>query len=189
MANFTVLYDACVLYPAPLRDLLMELALSNLYRAKWSNRIHDEWIRNVLKSRPDLAIDKLERTKELMNLHVLDSLVENFEEVEQVLNLPDANDNHVLAAAIVSSSDVIVTFNLKDFPDDHLIKYGIEAQHPDHFLMHLADLDLSAFLTALKNTRSRLKNPPKSIDEYLNILKQQRLIKTVSLLEEHKTAI
>ncbi len=42
MIQFTVLYDACVLYPAPLRDLLMELALSDLYRAKWSNRIHDE---------------------------------------------------------------------------------------------------------------------------------------------------
>ena len=26
MANFTVVYDACVLYPAPLRDLLMRLA-------------------------------------------------------------------------------------------------------------------------------------------------------------------
>jgi len=26
-SNFTVIYDACVLYPAPLRDLLMHLAL------------------------------------------------------------------------------------------------------------------------------------------------------------------
>ena len=81
MANLTVLYDACVLYPAPLRDLLMELALSDLYRAKWSNRIHDEWMRNVLKSRPDLSKDKLERTRQMMNDHVLDSLVENFEDI------------------------------------------------------------------------------------------------------------
>ena len=27
-SHFTVVYDACVLYPAPLRDLLMRLALS-----------------------------------------------------------------------------------------------------------------------------------------------------------------
>jgi hypothetical protein len=31
--RFTVLYDACVLYPAPLRDLLLRLALTDLYRA------------------------------------------------------------------------------------------------------------------------------------------------------------
>ena len=189
MANLTVLYDACVLYPAPLRDLLMELALSDLYRAKWSNRIHDEWMRNVLKSRPDLSKDKLERTRQMMNDHVLDSLVENFEDIEQALNLPDPNDHHVLAAAIVSSSNVIVTFNLKDFPQTQLAQYNIEAQHPDLFLLQLADLDPVIFLTAVKNTRLRLKNPPKSVDEYLSILKQQRLLETVEFLEMHKKEI
>jgi hypothetical protein len=33
-SNFTALYDACVLYPAPLRDLLMQLALTDLFRVK-----------------------------------------------------------------------------------------------------------------------------------------------------------
>lgn len=32
--HFTVIYDACVLYPAPLRDLLMRLAMTDLYRAR-----------------------------------------------------------------------------------------------------------------------------------------------------------
>jgi hypothetical protein len=53
VSNFTAVYDACVLYPAPLRDLLMELALTDLFRARWSEEIHKEWIRNVLKNRPD----------------------------------------------------------------------------------------------------------------------------------------
>ena len=48
-SNFTVIYDACVLYPAPLRDFLMHLALTDLFRACWTNTIHDEWIRNVLR--------------------------------------------------------------------------------------------------------------------------------------------
>lgn len=38
--SFIVVYDACVLYPAPLRDLLMHLALTDLFRAKWTNKIH-----------------------------------------------------------------------------------------------------------------------------------------------------
>jgi hypothetical protein len=43
VAGFVAVYDACVLYPAPLRDLLMHLALSGLYHARWTERIHREW--------------------------------------------------------------------------------------------------------------------------------------------------
>ena len=49
MANFTVIYDANVLYPAPLRDFLMRLALTDLFRARWTEEIHDEWIRNLIR--------------------------------------------------------------------------------------------------------------------------------------------
>lgn len=55
-SSFTALYDACVLYPAPLRDFLVQLALTDLFRAKWTDQIHEEWIRNVLKNRQDLTI-------------------------------------------------------------------------------------------------------------------------------------
>ncbi len=76
MNRFTVLYDACVLYPAPLRDLLLRLALTDLYRARWSEAIHEEWIRAVLRNRPDLSRQQLERTRALMNAHVRDALVD-----------------------------------------------------------------------------------------------------------------
>jgi hypothetical protein len=72
MASFTALYDACTLYPAPLRDLLMHLALTDLFRARWSDQIHDEWIGSVLEDRPDLRREQLERTRALMNAHVRD---------------------------------------------------------------------------------------------------------------------
>jgi hypothetical protein len=45
MANLTVVYDACVLYPAALRDFLMWLAFTNLVKARWTEEIHDEWMR------------------------------------------------------------------------------------------------------------------------------------------------
>jgi hypothetical protein len=35
----TVVYDACVLYPAPLRDLLMHLALLDLVHARWTESL------------------------------------------------------------------------------------------------------------------------------------------------------
>ena len=73
MTKLIVVYDACVLYPAPLRDLLMWLALSNLFQAKWTEKIHQEWMQNVLKNRPDLTFSQLNRTRELMNEHIDDS--------------------------------------------------------------------------------------------------------------------
>src|SRR6266496_859551 len=75
MARFTVVYDANILYPAPLRDLRMRLAMTDMFRARWTNDIHDEWIRKVLKIRHDLTRTQLERTRELMNAHVRDCVV------------------------------------------------------------------------------------------------------------------
>jgi len=136
-ARFTVVYDACVLYPAPLRDLLMHLALSDLFRARWSDRIHDEWIRNVLANRPDLTATQLQRTRALMNAHVRDCLVDGFDQLVPAVQLPDPDDRHVVAAALHSGANLIVTFNLKDFPASALQTYNLAAQHPDDFIVLL----------------------------------------------------
>ena len=73
--------DASVLYPAPLRDLLLELALADFYRAKWSDAVHDEWIRALRRRRPDIPGTRLERTRRLMDAHVRDALVSGFEDL------------------------------------------------------------------------------------------------------------
>jgi hypothetical protein len=182
VSNFTALYDACVLYPAPLRDLLMYLAVTDLFRAKWTDAIHEEWIQSVLNDRPDLTRDKLERTRDLMNAHVRDCLVTGYEALIPSLTLPDPDDRHVLAAAIVSGTDVIVTFNLKHFPDEALKPFGIEAQHPDDFLTYQLDLAPNVVCAAAKRQRESLKNPPKTVEEYLQALERQGLAQTVSVL-------
>jgi predicted nucleic acid-binding protein len=183
MANFTVIYDSNVLYPAPLRDLLMRLALTDLYRARWTEDIHKEWMRNVLENRPDLTREQLERTRDLMNAHVRDCLVEGYQELIPSLELPDPDDRHVLAAAIRASADVIVTFNLKHFPAGRVAQYGVEAQHPDEFVIHLFDLNQAKVCAAAEEQRRSLRNPPKAVDEFLDILLRQGLPQTVLLLK------
>lgn len=185
MAGFTAFYDANVLYPAELRNLLMHLALIGLFRAKWSADVHEEWISNLLKKRPDLTRDKLERTRTLMDKHAVDALVTGYEDLIPGLQLPDPNDRHVLAAAIRGHADVIVTMNLRDFPADIIGSFGIEAQHPDEFVLHLLDLALGAVVAAAQNHRQSLKNPPKTAAEYLETLERQGLTQTVSVLREH----
>lgn len=185
MPNFTAILDACVLYPAPLRDFLMELALTDLFRARWTDEIHDEWIRNLLENRPDLRPDQLERTRTLMNLHVRDCLVTGYEDLISGLNLPDPEDRHVLAAAIRCGAAVIVTFNLRDFPLDVLQAYGCEAQHPDDFIAHLFDLNPHKVFRAAENQSRRLKNPPRTFDECLDAILRCGLPQSVSLIREY----
>ena len=182
MSQFTALFDACVLYPAPLRDLLMELALTDLFRAKWTNEIHDEWIRNLLKNRPDLTLERLQITRDKMNLHIQDSLVENYQSLIPLLALSDQDDRHVLAAAICARADVIITFNLSVFPPESLEIYGIEAQHPDEFISHLIDLAPPLVYKAIQEIQTRLKNPPRTINELLKTYEDLGLIKTVAAL-------
>ncbi len=81
--------DVCVLYPAPLRDLLLSLAAASLYRAKWSQQIHDGWTRNLLENRPDLDPERLRTTCTRMNTAVPDSLVTGYEDLIGSLQLPD----------------------------------------------------------------------------------------------------
>lgn len=183
MANFIALYDANVIYPAALRDLLMRLALTDLYRAKWSNDIHNEWIRNLLAKRPELDPKDLERTRDLMNLHVRDSLATGYQDLIPALELPDPDDRHVLAAAIVSNADVIVTFNLRDFPAEALAAYGIEAQHPDEFVMHLVDLNETAVLEAVKRQLAALKKPAVTSDMLAGRLRDQGLAEFAAHLQ------
>ncbi|PIG93468.1 PIN domain-containing protein [Gloeocapsopsis sp. IPPAS B-1203] len=184
MANFTAVYDACVLYPAPLRDLLMWLALTDLFKARWTDEIHGEWIRNVLKERPDLTLEQLTRTKTLMNSNVRDSLVTGYESIIPSLQLPDSGDCHVLAAAIRCNADVIITFNLKDFPSDSLEPYGVEAQHPDEFIRHLLDLNPRVVCEVVERQRRNLKKTPKTREEHLDTLFQLGLPQSVSMLWE-----
>jgi len=178
------LYDACVLYPAPLRDLLMHLAVAGACQARWSERIHDEWIRNVLANRLDLRAEQLARTRELMNAHALDAIVTEFEPLIPTLTLPDPDDRHVLAAAIKGSVEVIVTYNLRDFPTEALTPYGLEALHPDAFITQLIELDASAVCLAVNRQRASLRNPSKTVQEMLDLYTNQRLVDTVARLHD-----
>lgn len=188
MASFTAFYDASVLYGSQLRNLLMHLALTGLFRAKWSHGVHEEWMRSLLRNRPDLTREKLERTKMLMDKHAQDALVTGYEDLVDGLHLPDPDDRHVLAAAIRGRADVIVTFNLGDFPAATLAPFGIEAQHPDDFIRHLMDLSAGLVLSAARRHQESLKSPAKTVKEYLGMLESEGLTETVSVLRDYMTS-
>ena len=167
-----------------LRNALLWLTLTDLFKARWTDQIHNEWIRNVSKNR---GIDKkvLERTRDLMDANVRDCKVYGYDYLIPSLSLPDENDRHVLAAAIRSSSDAIVTSNLKDFPSSELQKYNIEAIHPDDFILYQFDFDAGAVIKAFRNQRASLRNPPFDQGQFLDCLSKQQLPQTVSELRKY----
>jgi hypothetical protein len=181
---FVVLYDACVLYPAPLRDLLVRLANTGVVRARWSAAILDECFRNILENRPELKPEALQRTRELMTRAVPDCMVTGFEQLTDGLVLPDADDRHVLAAAIRAGAQAIVTFNLDDFPAERLQPYNIEAKHPDEFVIDTIDLSPGRVAAVIAEQAAALRNPPRSTAELLDTLRDQGLVRSVAKLRE-----
>lgn len=184
-ARYTAILDACVLYPASLRDLLLSLARDGLYHARWSEEIETEWVRNLLLKRPELDEDRLRRTCALMAQAVPDSLVTGWQGVVGSLpDLPDPDDGHVLAAAICGHADAIVTFNLDDFPAAVLAPFGVEAQHPDDFLLNQLDLNPIAALKSIKAMRVRWRKPPVAALELAVSLERLGLPMTAARLRE-----
>src|SRR5262245_39324122 len=113
---FIVVYDASVLYPSALRDLLIRIAQMGLVQARWTEEILDETFNALMRDRPDLDPARLDRTRTLMGTAVRDWKVVGYEPLVDALKLPDPDDRHVLAAAIRARAQVIVTANLRHFP-------------------------------------------------------------------------
>ena len=188
MSKFTVVYDACVLYPAPVRDALLRLALTDLFKAHWTNQIHDEWMAALVRGGKHQR-NKLEQVRVLMDAHVRDALVSGYESLIEMLDLPDPNDRHVLAAAIRCNADAIVTFNLKDFPAEKLADYGIDALHPDDFIYYQIDMAPAVCCAAFRRQRLALRNPPYSVSDFLATLQKQQLPQTVSRLRAFEQSL
>lgn len=186
MSHYTALLDANVLYPAPMRDVLMQLAVTDIFKAKWSDDIHREWIDALMRNEPHRDRAVLEQTRDLMNQATRDCLVTGYQTIISSLELPDPDDRHVLAAAIVGRCDVIVTQNLKDFPEAVLEPFGISTLHPDVFLSNHLALAPGLFCSALRRVRARLKNPPYTAEDYLVGLTRQGLVVTAAELEQFK---
>jgi len=105
--SFVVLYDANVLYPSTLRDLLIRIAQAGLVQAKWTDQILDEVFRNLTVNRPDLDPQKLARTGNQINPVAVEAMNEVGIDItgEQPKKLTDD---------AVAASDVVITMGCGD---------------------------------------------------------------------------
>jgi predicted nucleic acid-binding protein len=179
---FVVLYDANVLYPSTLRDLLIRVAQAGLVQAKWTDQILAEVFGTLTANRPDLDPQNLARTRELMNKALRDCLVTGYEPLIEAVDLLDPDDRHVLAAAIKARAQVIVTNNLKDFPKSVLEAWDMEAKSPDDFILDQIDLSRETVYSSVQRIADSRANPPATFADVLTMLERDGLVEASAAL-------
>ncbi len=183
---FVVVLDACVLYPFSLRDTLLRFAEAEAYALRWSDAILDEVLRNLVKNG---AMDHSgaawleQQMREAFEdavvpaaaIQALEGAMEN-----------DPKDRHVLAAAVASNAAVIVTKNLRHFRDCHLEPHGVEAQHPDEFLVNAFGLSPQLALGIVRGQAEDLtldgQRPDERYAELLQMLEKAGVPQFVAAL-------
>jgi hypothetical protein len=180
-----VVYDACILYPFHLRNIVVQAAVDGLVDARWTDAIHDEWMRNLLANTPGLSAERLAATKHLMDIALPEATVAGYEKHIQAVTLPDPDGRHVIAAAIEAGASNIVTWNLRDFPVGELKRHGLVRQTPDAFLVSIYERASDMLVDSLANARRNLSQSRVSAAGFIDILREQRLTKLAAQIAKH----
>lgn len=144
--------DACVLFPTVLRQILIGAADLGAYQPIWSPRILEEWHRAAARlggAEGEIAKGEIASLRQSWP----GASVPGAEDAD--LWLPDPDDVHVLATAIAANAPLIVTRNLKDFPRRVTQAHGINAGHPDPFLLQIAREHPDAMADLVGNVHAR----------------------------------
>jgi cytosine/adenosine deaminase-related metal-dependent hydrolase len=168
-------FDACILYPFHLRNIIVQAAVDRLVAGRWTDQIHDEWIRNLAADIPAIPLERLQTTRQLMMDALPDALVSGYQNLIATVNIPDSDDRHVIAAAIKAGASVVLTWNLRDFPATTLTKHGLRIQTPDTFLAELHDQEPDLMVGSLANARRNLSKSRVSASDFVDILDSQQL--------------
>ncbi|WP_432888444.1 PIN domain-containing protein [Kribbella sp. CA-245084] len=153
--------------------------MENLYRPLWSSAILDELQAcEIDKHTTKYGLSEADAETraayliEQMRTHFDDAEVQNWEPYEGTFGLPDPYDEHVIAAAVAGNAGAVVTNNLKDFPADKVPR-GVEVLLPSEFAANTVAVSPQRALKAVAELTQRCKNPPISVDEFLEMLRDK----------------
>jgi hypothetical protein len=176
-----VLYDANLLYPFHLRNLLVQLGVNHIVAPRWTDAIHEEWIRSLAATGKQTH-DRLLRTRDIMKRVLPDADVQAHEHRIAGLSLPDPADRHVLAAAIETGAEIILTFNLRHFPPAALARFNLRAQDPDTFLCDLYTADPEVIRAVVDAARQNLSQSAPAVTTFVDALERQQLVRFAAKL-------
>jgi hypothetical protein len=182
IGRHSVVLDACVLFPAFQRSVLLYMADEMLFQPRWSAKIQEECSRSICQKVPGIDPLKIERTMAQMNNAFPEALIDVDDRLVGALELPDQNDRHVLAAAIIGKCDAIVTANIRDFPASILSRYELDIVHPDNLIVSMIDLAPDRAMAALNAHLASMTKPPITAEDYLTAFQNKGLTQTYQRL-------
>jgi hypothetical protein len=195
LANrFTALCDACALFGALKRNLLLSRAEADLYRVRWSAQILDEVERNLtemLAEKGDAeARQKAQHVRQAMERAFPDASVSGHEVlIDCMLGMPDPDDRHVVAAALKTQASVIVTDNSAHFPCEVLGPLDLEVKSADEFIADTIGLDVGRAVAAVRQMRESFKKPAMTADALLVLMEARGLTLSVDMLRDHAASL
>lgn len=163
-AIFRVFLDANVLYPASIRNVLLDAHVRGLIQAYWSEQVLEELRRNLVLNQPRLEDSAASLVRAMRRIFPGSFVVGYESRIQEMRN--DEGDRHVVAAALTAGAQVIVTNNLKHFRREDLPP-GMEAQAADAFLQGLLDLNPEVMVDILETQAARMKQPPITFESFL----------------------
>lgn len=165
----------------------MWISLENIFHPQWTEKIESEVLVAIEKKYGAEVVSGVESRLEQMREAIEDPIVTGYEfQIDQINISTDQDDRHVVASAYHTGAEIIVTQNTKHFLDEELKEYNLRAQNLDDFLIGLFGMNEDAVLAAVKKCREGYENPKKDVDEFLDLLKRNKLESFVEALKSFK---
>jgi hypothetical protein len=177
--------DACILYPFHLRNIIIQAAADDLVEPRWTDDIHDEWIRNLAVGPHAVPMARLQNTRQILNNAFPAAIVTGYEGHIAAVSLPDPDDRQVVAAGIAAGATLILTWNLRHFPAKELQKFGIRRESPDEFLSGVYDEVPDMVIRSLAKARLNLTKTNVSESDFIDILRLQRFVQFATRAQGH----
>lgn len=127
-----------------------------MYTPRWSERLLDE-ATAAQKNHLGFSEALSDSWRKAVASHFPEAMVTGWEVFLPAMT-NDEKDRHVLAAAVRASASLIVTFNLRHFPAPSTKPFGIDALHPQDYLLTLWSMNSPLVMRKLADiakTRSK----------------------------------
>lgn len=194
--RFTAFVDACSLFGALHRNLLLSLAEVGFFRIRWSAEVMAEIERNLVPHFAKRESNASTTTKSpeeraaascaAMRRAFEDAEVTDYETIVPCIQkMPDPNDAHVVAAALKIRASVIVTENTKHFPASVIGPLDLETKTADEFIADTMDLNPPLAVSAVSTMRQRFRRPSMTGEQLLRLMEARGLMLTVDSLKDH----
>ena len=202
--NTLVIFDACVLLPSRLSDVLFDLMLESLYFAYWTGDVEAEFLRNWPQVHPDASKSGAKRLKAFRRATNNGHLITGYDDNAFMACVPTRvhdSDRHLIAAALVMVNGLdeednparhkvmIVSDNTKHLAVADARKLGIEVIKAGAFLDRLFDAAPDRTCLAIAKSLSDLKKPPYSKTELVAALRLHGAKATAEGLKQRQFGI